>query len=191
MQNLPFLALLVLFAAPAGLAAQGLDEGPRRAAPSVGVLAGLGSGPIDAATLGVEASIPLRRYFALRGEYSGWGPGVAGTTCVAMPPESHRCSVSGRAGLVGIAASVPVEGRLGVFAELSGGRFTRDWLGDGRVGSRALSLAAGGRARLYGGLSARLGARFLRAYDDDYEALLGEKLQYTMGIFGLEYGIAR
>lgn len=183
--------ILVLLAAPGPLAAQEAGVGFRQPAPSVGVFAGLGSGPIDAATWGLAVGIPIWEYFSVRAEYSGWGNGLAGTMCVAMPPDSHRCSVSGRAGLVGIAASIPVEGPLGVFAEVSGGRFTRDWLGDDTVGSAALSMEAGARVRLLGGLSGRLGGRFLRAFDDQYHALLGERLQYTMGIVGLEYGIGR
>lgn len=182
--------MLVLLAAPGRLAAQDVDVDSRLAAPSVGVFAGLGSGPIDAATWGVKVGVPLWRYLAVRAEYSGWGNGVGGTACVAMPPDSHRCSVSGWAGLVGLAASVPVQGPVGVFAEVSGGRFTRNWLGDDKVNSPALSMEAGARVHILRGLSARLGGRFLRAFDDDYEALLGEKLQYTMGIFGLEYGIS-
>jgi hypothetical protein len=182
-------ALLVLLAAPGVLAAQ--DAVSRRVAPTVGVFAGIGAGPIEAATWGVEVGVPIWRYVAVRAEYSGWGNGPGGTTCIAMPPESHRCSVSGWAGLVGLAANIPVEGPLGVFAEVAGGRFTRDWLGDQTVHSPALSLGAGARVHLLRGLSARVGGRFLRAYDDDYHALLGERLQYTMGIVGLEYGFGR
>jgi hypothetical protein len=83
-----------------------------------------------------------------------------------------------------------VQGPLGVLAEVSGRRFTGDWLGDDKVNLPALSMEAGARVHILRGLSARLGGRFLRAFDDDYEAILGEKLQYTMGIFGLEYGIS-
>ena len=182
--------MLFSLAAPIRLAAQDVGVNSRQAAPTVGVFAGLGSGPIDAAAWGVKVGVPLWRYFAVRAEYSSWGNGVTGTVCVAMPPDSHRCSVSGWAGLVGLATSVPVQGPLGVFAEVSGGRFARDWLGDENVKSPALSIEAGARVHILRGLSARLGGRFLRAFDDDYEALLGEKLQYTMGIFGLEYGIS-
>jgi hypothetical protein len=57
--------------------------------------------------------------------------------------------------------------------------------------SPALSLEAGARIHLLRGLSARFGGRSLRVYDDDYRALLGEKLRYTMGILGLEYGFGR
>jgi hypothetical protein len=181
--------MLVLLAAPGLLAAQ--DAASQRVAPTVGIFAGLGSGPTEAATWGVEVGVPIWRYVAVRAEYSGWGNGPAGTTCNAMPPESHRCSVSGWAGLVGLAANVPVEGPLGIFAEAAGGRFTRDWLGDQTVNSPALSLEAGARLHLWGGVSARAGGRFLRTYDDDYQALLGERLQYTMGIVGLEYGFGR
>lgn len=143
--------VLVMLATPGLLAAQ--DEDSRRVAPSVGVLAGIGSGPIDAAAWGVEVGVPIWRYLAVRAEYSGWGNGLGGTTCVGMPPESHRCSVSGRAGLVGLAVNIPVEGPVGVFAEIAGGRFTRDWLGDQTVKSPALSLEAGARLHLLRGLS--------------------------------------
>ncbi len=182
--------LPALLVAPGRLAAQGVDVESRQPTPSVGVFAGLGSGPIDAATWGVQVGIPVWRYFAVRAEYSGWGNGLGGTDCIAMPPDSHRCSISGWAGLVGVAASIPVEGPLAVFAEVSGGRFTRDWLGNDTVDSAALSMEAGARVQILGGLSARLGGRLLRAFDVDYEALLGERLRYTMGIVGLEYGIA-
>jgi len=181
--------MLVLLAAPGPLAAQ--DVATRRLPPTVGVFTGIGSGPIEAATWGVAVGVPIWRYVAVRAEYSGWGNGPGGTTCVAMPPQSHRCSVSGWSGLVGLAAGVPVEGPLGVFAEVSGGRFTRDWLGDETVNSAALSLEAGARLDLLRGISARVGGRFLRTYDDDYQALLGERLQYTMGIVGVEYGFGR
>jgi hypothetical protein len=183
------IVVLVLLVAPGLLAAQ--DAASRRVAPTVGVFTGIGSGPIEAATWGVEAGVPVWRYVAVRAEYSGWGNGPGATTCPAMPPESHRCSVSGRAGLVGLAASVPVDGPLGVFAAAAGGRFTRDWLGDQAVTSPALSLAAGARLHVQRGVSARVGGRFLRTWDDDYQALLGERLQYTMGIVGLEYGFGR
>jgi len=181
--------MLVFLAAPQALAAQ--DGAARRVAPTVGVFAGIGSGPIEAATWGVEVGVPIWRYIAVRAEYSDWGNGPGGTTCIAMPPESHRCSVSGWAGVVGLAADVPVEGPLGVFADVAGGRFTRDWLGDQTVNSPALSLEAGARLHLLRGVSARVGGRFLRTYDDEYQALLGERLQYTMGIVGMEYGFGR
>jgi hypothetical protein len=181
-------ATLVLLAAP-GLAAQ--EGSSRLASPTAGVIAGIGSGPVDAAMWGLGIGVPLWRNVAVRAEYSGWGNGPGGTMCIAAPPESHRCSVSGRAGLVGLAANVPVHGLLGVFAEGAGGRFSRDWLGDRRVTSPALSVEAGARLYLFGGLSARGSGRFLRAYDDDYQTLLGERLQYTMGVLGLEYGLGR
>jgi hypothetical protein len=183
------LVLLVLLAAPGLLAAQ--EAASRRVAPTVGVFAGIGSGPIEAATWGVQVGVPIWRYVAVRAERSGWGNGPGGTTCIAMPPESHRCSVSGWAGLIGVAANVPVEGSLGVFGGVAGGRFTRDWLGDQTVNSPALSLEAGARLHILRGVSARVGGRLLRVYDDDYQALLGEHLRYTMGIVGLEYGFGR
>jgi hypothetical protein len=181
--------LFAMLAAPGRLAAQDADV--RRTAPTVSVFAGIGDGPIEAATWGVGIRVPIWRPVAALAEYSGWGPGPGGTTCVAMPPESHRCSVSGRTGLVGLAVNLPVEGRLGVFAEAAGGRFSRDWLGDETVKSPALSLEAGARLQVGRGLSARVGGRFLRAHDDDYRALLGEPLQYSMGIVGLEYLFGR
>jgi hypothetical protein len=183
------IVVLILLVAPGLLAAQ--EAASHRVAPTVGVFTGIGSGPIEAATWGVEVGVPIRRHVAVRAEYSGWGNGPGGTICIAVPPESHRCSVSGRAGLVGLATSIPVEGPLGVFAAAGGGRFTRDWLGDRTVSSPALSLEAGARLHLPRGVSARVGGRFLRAWDDDYQALLGERLQYTMGIVGLEYGFGR
>lgn len=181
--------ILVVLAAPGLLAAQDTDS--RRVAPIVGVFAGIGSGPIEAATWGVEVGVPIWRNVAVRAEYSGWGNGPGGTFCVGEPPGSHRCSVSGSSGLVGLAANVPVEGSLGVFAQVAGGRFTRDWVGDQTVNSPALSLEAGAHLHLLRGLSARVGGRFLRAYDDHYQSLLGENLQYTMGIVGLEYRFGR
>ena len=191
MRAFALLLLLVMLAASGRLAAQEVGMQSGRPAPSVGVFAGLGSGPIDAATWGVAFAIPVWQYISIRAEYSGWGNGLGGTTCVSMPPDSHRCSVSGRAGLAGVVANIPVEGRLGAFGEISAGRFTRDWLGDETISSAAVSMEAGARVRLVGGLSARLGGRFLRAFDDDYKTLLGEGLQYTMGTIGLEYSIAR
>jgi hypothetical protein len=181
--------LLVLLAAPGALAAQ--DAPTRRVAPTVGMFTGVGSGPIGAATWGVEVGVPIRPYVAIRAEYSGWGNGPGDQTCPAMPPQSHRCSVSGRAALAGLAAEIPVEGALGLFVEVAGGRFTRDWTGEQTVNSPALSAEAGARVHLLQGISASAGARFLRIYDEGYRALLGERLQYTMGIVGLEYSFGR
>ncbi len=188
--------VLLLLAAPRPVAAQASDADTRRADPkpaalTVGAFAGLGSGPIDAATWGLAVRSPIWRQLYYRAEYSAWGNGLGDTICPASIPESHRCSVSGWAWLVGLGATLPVRGRLGIFAEATSGRFTRDWLGDEKVTSPALSLEAGARIDLLRGLSARVGGRSLRVYDDDYRALLGEKLRYTMGIFGLEYGIGR
>lgn len=178
-------ALAAPFAAPDRLAAQ--DGSPRAAGPSVGLFGGLGSGPIDAATVGVDLRLPVWTIFSLRVELSGWGNGLGGTMCLATLPESHRCSVSGRAMLVGLAAAARVDGRLGVYGDVAGGRFIRDWLEDRTIGSGALSVEAGARVWLTAGAFARLGVRHLRAFDDHYEALLDEKLQYTMGIVALEY----
>jgi hypothetical protein len=120
-------------------------------------------------------------------EYSRWGNGLGGTMCPASIPESHRCSVSGWAWVVGLGATLPVGDRHGIFAEATSGRFTRQWLGDDKVTSPALSLEAGARIHLLWDLSARIDGRSLRVSDSDYRVLLGEQLRYTMGVFGLEY----
>lgn len=188
--------LLILLAAPRPLAAQ--DRGaqppdaPLRPAPlSVGAFAGLGSGPIEAATAGLTVGFPIWRPLAFRAELSSWGNGIGDTVCPASVPESHRCSVGGWAWLVGLGATLPVGDRLGIFAEATSGRFSRNWIGDATVVSPALSLEAGARIHLQGSLFARFGGRSLRVHDDHYRALLGEKLRYRMVTFGLEYGIGR
>lgn len=186
--SIAVLALFPLAApllAPGHLAAQ--DTAPRPAGPSVGLFGGLGSGPIDAATVGIDVRLPLGSIFSLGAELSGWGNGLGGTNCPATLPESHRCSVSGRALLLGLVAEARVDDRVAVFGDVAGGRFRRDWIGDVTVGSRALSVETGARVMLTASVAVRLGARHLRAFDGDYEALLGEKLRYTMGIAGLEY----
>ncbi len=187
--------IVTLFVMPVLLAMPGLlaplNAVAQQVAPTVGVFTGIGSGPIEAATWGIEVGVPIGHHVAVRAEYSGWGNGPGRTTCIAMPPESHRCSVSGWAGLMGLAATIPLDGPLGAFAEVAGGRFTRNWLGDETVNSPALSLEAGATLHLLRGVSARVGGRFLRAYDDHYHTLLGERLRYTMGVVGLEYGFGR
>lgn len=188
--------LLLLLVATRPLAAQDSgarapDAPPRPVALSVGAFAGLGSGPTDAAMWGLDLGIPIWRRMAFHAELSGWGNGLGDTMCPASIPESHRCSVSGWAWLVGLGATLPVGNRLGIFAEATSGRFSRDWLGDERVTSPTLSLEAGARIHLLKGISARIGGRSLRVHDDDYKTLLGEKLRYRMVTFGLEYGIGR
>jgi hypothetical protein len=185
MRIIVLFVIVVLFATPGVVAAQ--DGASRRMAPTVGVFAGLGSGPIDAAAWGVEAGVPVWRFVAVRAEVSGWGNGLGGTMCVQMPPYSYLCSVSGWAGLVGLAANIPVDGPLGVFAEVEGGRFSRNWLDGETVKSPALSVEAGARVHLMRGVYGRIGGRVLRVRDDHYRELLGERLQYTMGIVGVEY----
>jgi len=170
-------ALLIALLAPIPLAAQG--------GPAIGAFAGVGSGPIDAAAWGVEAAVPLWRGLALDGELSGWGNGFGDAACVALPPESHRCSVSGRAGLVGVGLTVPARGGLAAFGGVSGGRFRRDWIGDERVDSAAVSVKGGIAVQLHGPLQARFGGRFLRVFDEDYQSLVGDELQYVMGTFGV------
>ena len=172
-------ALLIALLAPLPLAAQG--------GPAIGAFAGVGSGPIDAAAWGVDATVPLWRGLALDGELSGWGNGFGDAACVALPPESHRCSMSGWAGLVGVGLTVPARGRVAAFGGVSGGAFRRDWLGDQRVDSAALSVKGGMAVQLHGPLQARFGGRFLRVFDEDYRSLLGDELQYVMGTLGVSY----
>lgn len=179
MKAIPCVTILIALLAPIPLTAQG--------APAVGVFGGIGSGPIDAASWGVDVTVPLWRELALDGEISGWGNGFGGTSCIAMPPESHRCSVSGWAGLVGVGITVPANSRLGAFGVVSGGRFSRDWIGEERVNSAALSVKAGIAVAIRGPLQARFGGRFLRVFDEDYQSLLGEDLEYVMGTVGLSY----
>ena len=171
--------LWIALLAPVSLAAQG--------GPTVGVFAGVGSGPVDAAAWGVDATVPLLRGLGLDGEVSGWGNGFGDAVCVALPPESHRCSVSGRAGLVGVGLTVPARGRVAAFGGVSGGAFRRDWLGDQRVDSAALSVKGGMAVQLHGPLHARFGGRMLRVFDQDYRSLLGDELQYVMGTLGVSY----
>jgi hypothetical protein len=184
------LAISSSLAAPRPFAAQTPDA-PSRPALTIGAFAGLGSGPVDAASWGLAVTSPSWRRLDLRAEYSGWGNGLGGIMCPQSIPESHRCSVSGRAFLVGLGASLPIVHRVAIFAEATSGRFTRNWLGDDKVTSPALSLEAGARIHLVRGLAARLGGRSLHVYDSGYRTLLGEKLRYTMGTFGLEYGFGR
>lgn len=181
------LAVLVLLVGPVAAAGQGPGETAPRADLEIGVFGGVGSGPIDAAAWGVDLAVPLWRNVAATAELSGWGNGFGGTTCIASVPESYRCSVSGWAGLVGLAATVPVGGRLGAYGELSGGRFNRDGLGDERVSPAALSVKAGLAVRLHGPFHVRLGFRYMRPFDDEYRVLLGEDLEYSMGTMGFSY----
>lgn len=182
-------AILIFLVGPSVSAGQGSSERSQGANLELGVFGGVGSGPIDAAAWGVDLAVPFWRNVAATAEISGWGNGFGGTYCVASVPESHQCSVSGWAGLIGLAMRVPASGRMGAFAELSGGRFSREWLGGDRVHSAALSVEAGLAVQIHGQLDARLGGRYMRPFDEEYRSLLGEDLKYTMVTIGLSYGL--
>ena len=110
----------------------------------------------------------------------------------SAPPDMtlRRCSVSGWAGLLGLAVTVPVSGRMGAYGEVSGGRFSRDWLDD-RVNSAALSVGAGVAVQIRGRFRGRFGGRYMRPFDEEYRSLLEEDLEYTMGTIGLSYLLGR
>lgn len=180
---------LFLFA-PGSLFAQEGGQTPLSTAPSLGFFGGRGSGPVDAKTLGLEASIPVGRNLALRAEYSAWANGGR-TMCLDYVPSPSRCSVRGSAALAGIATEIPVGSQVGVFGKASGGGFARNGSGNQILKSGALSLDAGAHLHLWGGFSARMGFRSLRIFDHDYRTRFGEDLRYTMAIMGLEYRIAR
>lgn len=182
--------LSVLLLLPADLQAQQGQNSDQRVRLSAGTFAGIGSGPSASAVWGVEGMIPLTQVLAARGEFSLWNSGV-GVGCGQSWPDSYACSVSGWAVLAGLRASLPLTQRITPFADLAGGRFTRDRVAADSYGSTALSGSVGMSIQMYRGLYARLSGTVLRPFDDDYEQLMGERLQYSMGVIGLEYRFLR
>lgn len=182
--------LLVIVCFPAHLEAQQPQAVPGRPLLSAGTFVGIGSGPSGSAVWGIEGTIPFSRFLAMRAEYSSWNSGMNGV-CPQRWPDSYACSVAGWAGLAGIRAMLPLTRRVTPFVDLSGGRFTRDQSAAASHSSTAVSAGLGAAVRLYGGLSARLRGSVLHPFDDEYEALMGEKLHYTTGSVGLEYRITR
>ncbi len=175
---------------PGQLIGQAIPETAPRSVPLVGVFGGLGSGPIEAAALGLRIEFPLWKAVWGTAEISGWGNGIGDTQCIAMPPYSHRCGVSGVAGLLGIGAIFPLTPRIGAYGQGAGGVFSRDWI-DERVNAGALSVEGGLRPQIHERVYGSLAGRFLRVFDDDYRALLDEDLQYAMVLLGVSYQLGR
>lgn len=182
---LPFVLILIT-AVPLSLAPQAEAQGPFLPRVSVGGFAGYGSGPGASAAWGVSLEIPVHPSVAIRAEYSGVDSGV-GQSCVGAWPESYRCSVSGRMPSAGITVSSTPLGALQAQAQVLGGRYTRTQIGT-RYSSTVLTAGAGASVRLGHPLQLRVGVRHLRPFDGDYEALMGERLRYTLATVGFEYG---
>lgn len=175
------LALGLLALAPPA-AAQDVE-----ARPGVGlsVFAGLGSGPSSAGTWGFGADAAVHPRVALEVEFARWGSGFA-ASCVQMWPDSYRCDVAGTSMLAGVALLAPPVGRLHPFAEVLGGRFSRE-LEDVTYASPALGLGLGVDIPVASTVGFRVGARYLRPFDDDYADLLGEELRFGVGTVAFRY----
>lgn len=183
---LPF-ALALALTLPQAAIAQGIEDEPFAPRVNVTAFAGLGAGPTSSAAWGIAAEVPLHALLGLTAEYSRWGSGI-GAVCVTMWPYSYACSVGGWAALAGLAVSGPAVGGVRPFAEVLGGRYSRDQQGT-TFRSTALGLGAGAEVPLARGFSLRAGGRYLRPFDDKYEELMGKPLRYTIGTIELRYGI--
>jgi hypothetical protein len=153
---------------------------------SIGVFAGLGSGPAGGSTLGGEVALHLSRFLTLKADYAGWGTGIPAQNCITMPPDSHRCSVSGSSGFAGVLIHLPFDPLLHPYAGIARGRFTRSWLGDSTITSPAQATEAGLRVRLSRRTSVKLGGKWVRVDDEHYFEMLSERLEYSVGTVGFD-----
>jgi hypothetical protein len=164
--------------------AQGRSGVPPQAKLEIRPFVGLGSGPTTSATWGLAVGLPLTRLLSVRAEYSRWGSGV-GVGCDQIWPASYSCDVEGAAGLVGILLGRTANLALAPDLEASIGLFGRDF-GTGSNGrSLALAIGAGVTMRVAKPLGLRLGVQHLRATDANYRALMGSRLNYSVGTLGL------
>ncbi|HUG39676.1 MAG TPA: hypothetical protein VMM12_04290 [Longimicrobiales bacterium] len=85
--------------------------------------------------------------------------------------------------------SVPPVEWLEPYVDVMAGRYSRERPSDSRFVSTALSAEAGTVVELTRTWSLRLGARYLRALDGDYEDLMGRRLYYALGTVALWYGV--
>lgn len=171
------LAFLLL---PAGTQAQDTFRPDAR----VGAFAGAGEGPSPTGVFGLQGEVPVTANVGLRVEGSRWAQGLA--PCEHEWPSS--CDGSAWAALAGVYATF---GRLlQPYAQVSAGVFSLSGtVSDGA--KLALDFGAGLRINALGRLSVRIGARRLSAPDERYERVIGQELDYTMGVLGLEYRLGR
>jgi len=177
---LAIVLLLLLVATGGGLKGQSVGGEVE-----LGVFGGLGSGLVSMVPWGLSAGVGLADHVAVRGEFQGWG---SRGSCNTIVPDFYRCSVSGRAALVGIRAST--RGPVSLFLEGKTGYHSRS--GVEQESERVSTVPV----ELSGGIQFDLGSRFwlelstgyMWVSDEEFEELFGDDLGHRFVQLG--FGVA-
>lgn len=166
-----------------GLVAAGAAEAQSTSELRLGAHVAAGAGPSPSAALGFGVDRSVFRGLTLGAELTRWGSGI-GVGCSQGWPESYQCDVNGWAALAKVGAQGRAIGPVLPYAQALGGVFHRGGAAADPARSPTLGLEAGVGVPL-SALRVNFGIRALRVRDGAYEDLMGEPLQYAVGMIGI------